>query len=301
MRKIIVRIGGGLGNQMFQYAYGKFLADAYNCKLILDTSPLLLDFIYCLMHCDFRFRRHYGLKPFSGPFNEHTLSFTMQLFSILMWIILQKGSSRIKKLALRTTGIVWTNILGGLPTMSHLSYLESSLTNGILCSGVPLDISLLPDRSVLRHYFAFPPINNADHTKLSDAIGDGEHWCSIHIRRSDYVLFCNQLDTSYHRAAIDHMRKNAKVNNWIFFSDDIEWCKQNFSDIKNAIFFTGDYKHPIEDLRFMSLCKHHIIANSTFSWWGAYLSDDTGVTIYPSSWYNADERATRIPKSWIAV
>ena len=83
--------------------------------------------------------------------------------------------------------------------------------------------------------------------------------------------------------------------------DDIEWCKKNFSDIPNAIFFTGDYKHPIEDLRFMSLCKHHIIANSTFSWWGAYLSDDTGVTIYPSSWYNADERATRIPKSWIAV
>ena len=85
------------------------------------------------------------------------------------------------------------------------------------------------------------------------------------------------------------------------FSDDIAWCKQHFAELPGVSFFDGDYLRPTEDLWFMTLCRHHIIANSTFSWWGAYLAEDKGITVYPTSWYTSKESNSRFPESWVAL
>ena len=292
-----------MGNQMFQCAFGRFLADTTQGELVIDKSPLWLDFLFCLLHGSFKFRRHYGLSAFSGPSKERQLSLLGQCGSLLLWVILRAFPSSMQRLVLNWTGITWSNVLGGIPTATHMprNYPTRRANSTLLASGVPLDIPLLPSRDRLREYFAFPPISNKELHKLATNIGEGRNWCSVHIRRSDYLSFGGELDTSYHRSAIEYVKSHAAVDHWLFFSDDIDWCRKTFSDILNALFFEGDYKNPIEDLRFMTLCRSHIIANSTLSWWGAYLAKEDDVTVYPASWYSAEESRTRFPTSWKSI
>lgn len=96
--------------------------------------------------------------------------------------------------------------------------------------------------------------------------------CSIHIRRGDYLTMPDwhyNLDIDYYYRAIG----NFKEETWfLVFSDDIEWCKENLSG-HNFVFIDGN--KDIFDLYLMSICKHNIIANSSFSWWGSYLNKNT--------------------------
>lgn len=302
MKKIVARIGGGLGNQMFQCAYGRFLADSCNSVLAIDRSPLILDYINCIFHCNFKYLRHYGLGAFPGPTGEMALSFPMQVLHLFIWLMLRVAGPRVRRRLLNLLRMEWTNIYGCLPSVTHMCgrhFGTDDIT--LLCSGMPLDIFLLPDRNKLRSYFSFPAIQGQDNMKLLSDIGDGDGWCSVHVRRSDYLLFGGELDMSYQRAAIAYVRAHANVGHWLFFSDDIKWCRANFADIENARFFDGDYRHPIEDLRFMTLCRSHIIANSTLSWWGAYLANEADVTVYPSSWYKPEDSHSRFPKSWVGI
>jgi hypothetical protein len=99
----------------------------------------------------------------------------------------------------------------------------------------------------------------------------------------------------YYRDAMSHFGKDRV---FAVFSDDIAWCKANLSS-GNFIFVEG--QHNFEDLFLMTLCKDHIIANSTFSWWGAWLNPSPGKTILaPARWSHLDTRDL-IPPSWIEV
>lgn len=103
---------------------------------------------------------------------------------------------------------------------------------------------------------------------------------SIHVRRSDYLSFPDHhpvLGEDYYRAALDSIGSFSEA---IVFSDDIEWCK-NIPLFKQFSFSLGD---PYSDLKLMSRCENHIIANSSFSWWGAWLSRSDNV-IAPKQWF----------------
>ena len=105
----------------------------------------------------------------------------------------------------------------------------------------------------------------------------------------------------YYEVAMEEMDKRVDSPKWIFFSDDIEWCKGQFSKTKNAIFIEGDWNKPVQDLILMSKCKHHIIANSTFSWWAAYIGNDSAITMYPGTWLDDCARTEIVPNEWIPV
>jgi hypothetical protein len=125
---------------------------------------------------------------------------------------------------------------------------------------------------------------------------------SLHIRRTDYLQNPNHtaLDLDYYQKALSHFDSNIPV---IVFSDDVEWCKEQdiFSDDRFMISESGD--HYI-DLCLMSLCSHHIIANSSFSWWGAWLSKSNQV-ITPSLWFGEgnQDKDTKdlIPSRWTKI
>jgi hypothetical protein len=107
---------------------------------------------------------------------------------------------------------------------------------------------------------------------------------SIHVRRGDYTLYPNHhpvCSDDYYQSAIGKF--DLKNSVFLVFSDDIEWCKKKFEG-DNFIF--SDTNNPYLDLAIMSICDHHIIANSSFSWWGAWLntSEDKKV-IAPSKWF----------------
>ena len=97
--------------------------------------------------------------------------------------------------------------------------------------------------------------------------------CAVHIRRGDYVKINGCIDVAYYEEAMEVMHEKKKGCVFVFFSDDIEWVKRHFSNSENTVFF--DEKKDISDLEefyIMSYCRNQIIANSSFSWWAAYLN-----------------------------
>jgi hypothetical protein len=120
---------------------------------------------------------------------------------------------------------------------------------------------------------------------------------SIHIRRGDYVgnsFYVDLMATDYYQKAMAEFPKGTQ---FLVFSDDIEWCQKQevFQKACNFSFSNTE----LEDLNEMMTCNGHIIANSTFSWWGAWLGK--GKVIAPKAWYADGVERTVCPKTWIRL
>ena len=127
-------------------------------------------------------------------------------------------------------------------------------------------------------------------------------YVSLHIRRGDYTKlsqYHHNIDLQYYLNAIDYFNGY----NFLVFSDDIDWCKDNFKG-DNFTFIEG--QDDVQDLYMMAECEHNVIANSTFSWWGAYLNTNPNkVVIYPDKWFgeaNSHLKSIDIfPDEWICL
>ena len=142
-----------------------------------------------------------------------------------------------------------------------------------------------------------------DYTKILfflESLPKNKDITSIHIRRGDYLKFPGIHDIcslEYYKNAMDIMVDN----NFIIVSDDMDWCREN---IKGENIYYSPFTDEIEDLLLISSCKNKIIANSSFSWWGAYLSDITSKVIAPKKWFGVSgpkEQNDIIPSSWIKI
>ncbi len=132
---------------------------------------------------------------------------------------------------------------------------------------------------------------------------------SLHIRRGDYVkdLKTNQhhgvCDLGYYRAAIDHMKTHLDTPTFFIFSDDIAWVKENL-DVTDATYVSNPSIPDYEELILMSMCQHNIIANSTFSWWAAYLNQYTQkIVIAPKQWTakKSSKELGILPATWLQL
>ena len=128
---------------------------------------------------------------------------------------------------------------------------------------------------------------------VQNALGDIllQNTCSISVRRGDYVNLQHihplQPD-NYWPSAQKTLEEKVNIDTYLIFSDDIEWCRSNKhlfnSTGKKVIFFNG--RHQFDDLVGITLCKHNIITNSTFSWWGAWLNKNVNkIVIMPKTWF----------------
>ena len=129
-------------------------------------------------------------------------------------------------------------------------------------------------------------IDNETNTRLlkkyENIINDDT--CSIHVRRGDYLGLPNHHPTQPIEYYTDAIKLIGEDKHYVIFSDDIKWCKENFSFLNNKTFISGNQDY--EDLYLMSMCKNNIIANSTFSWWGAWLNNNENKqVIIPSKWF----------------
>lgn len=118
---------------------------------------------------------------------------------------------------------------------------------------------------------------------------------AIHVRRGDYVdndFYVDLTNTNYYQDAMPEF-PDAK---FLVFSDDINWCKEQ-AIFKDCEFSEGNDE--IADMNLMASCEGHIIANSSYSWWGAYISPYTKKVVYPSRWYTDGMTRTKCPKEWI--
>ena len=159
----------------------------------------------------------------------------------------------------------------------------------------------------INNYFKFNCANKL--TKISEKIKNTNS-VSIHFRRGDYVnniktnTFHGLCGFNYYNNGIKFISKNISNPIYFVFSDDINWVKQNFKLNYPTIYIEDNKDY--EDMYLMSLCRHNIIANSTFSWWGAWLNKNPDkIVIAPQKWF-ADKVKNKntnkiIPKEWIRI
>jgi len=128
---------------------------------------------------------------------------------------------------------------------------------------------------------------------------------AVHVRRGDYLKYprFNVCTEAYYRKGIDYMKGVLDQPRFFFFSDDPDWCRRTFIG-EEFLFCEGASVHnPLLDMKLMSHCRHHILSNSSFSWWGAWLGTypDQKVVI-PEVWLNCEEDWSDIPcNGWIPL
>lgn len=162
------------------------------------------------------------------------------------------------------------------------------------------------NRSLILDLFSLPQEDldyiNSKYSKIME-----NKTISIHIRRGDYLKFQNHhplLTPEYYLKAINLILSKDKVNNYIVFSDDIEWCKSIFGDNEDIHYIENEPDYI--DLYLMSKCTHNIIANSTFSWWGAWLNQTPNkIVVAPNTWFGSARKdldtSDLLPKNWIKL
>jgi hypothetical protein len=288
MKKITVKLKGGLGNQMFQYAFGRSLSHKNNSRLVLDINFLLVQ----SRKKGFTLRQ-YSLSSFNIIENKTLLS---KLAEISLPKLLLKINNKLVKIKnkLKLEKIIYEN-----------NYLNNNLNNKrIYLDGYWQEETYFKEieNIIIKEFTLKKTSKTAE--KIKNLIKGKNNPISIHIRRGDYVSNPKIL-SQFGLCSIDYYKKaikylNEKVDNPTFFvfSDDINWAKQNLK-IKNTFFISNPKINEAEDIMLMSQCKHHIIANSSFSWWGAWLSNNSDkIVIAPNKWFNQDPNKNIVPKNW---
>jgi len=287
----IVKVLGGLGNQMFQFALYKALQKQH------PEERVLLD-----LHCFNGYHKHRGFEigsVFGAPYEEATLKEVARLAypypNYQCWRI----GSRI--LPVRKT------MLKEKPNFT-LEPLALTRPNRTYYDGYWQHEDYFKHiREEILTTFAFPAFN--DERNIATAqLAASTNSCSIHIRRGDYLtdpLRKGTTNGNYVIAAIKKMQQEIMPEKWLIFSDDIAWCQKHLAstlDATNTIYVdwnTG--ANSIHDMHLMAHCRHHIIANSSFSWWGAWLSQQEGVTIAPANWMSLNNVCSPVPDNWIKI
>ncbi|HAO65044.1 TPA: alpha-1,2-fucosyltransferase [Candidatus Taylorbacteria bacterium] len=284
---IISHLGGGLGNQIFQYAIGRKLSIKNNDTLKLDISAYTE-----------KNPRAYGLAHFKIVENIATpeeIKRTKLPFGILSRLyrafkarILKIRNVRYKPRVLNKTGNVYLS--GFWQSEKYFSDIADTIRNDLT----------LKDRMASAASFAAEAIQK---TPVS---------VSVHVRRTDYVSdkYFVTCSPEYYQTAISRLSKQlpggqADQIQLFIFSDDIEWVKQNMHfDYPITYISNPSIIQDYEELVLMSKCSHHIIANSSFSWWGAWLNPNPNkIVIAPSKWFNTNPSTYRdvVPYSWIKI
>lgn len=275
---IIVRIFGGLGNQMFQHAAGTALAMHRECELKWDLSAFENNHI----HQGFELRRVFGLNVSEATDKDYRL--------VLGW----RGGIQARKL-LTHDRLAWarpkTYVL-----QPHFQYWDEfcALPNQVYLDGYwQTERYFKAIASSILDRFSFAPQLAGRNQQIANAI-ESCNAVSVHVRRGDYVTnpVANQFHgcclPEYYKLAIEVMHGHVKDPHFFVFSDDLEWVKSNLV-MPSCCTFVDQNKgvESYNDMRLMSLCKHHIIANSSFSWWGAWLGRHLGkIVIAPKRWFH---------------
>lgn len=290
---IIVKLMGGLGNQMFQYAFGRALSIKHNQKLILDID----EFSTCESR-DFELNKY----NISGKIFTRKEKTNLKILNpkSLFFKLLKKLNltSLIPNYYLEKTLVYHEDIL----TLDNM-YFDGYFQNEKYFKSIRNE--LLNDFKITEDITAYTK-------EVKKLIKSSDKSVSLHIRRGDYVSnsrinnIHGTCSLEYYTKAIEYIKTQIGEINIFIFSDDISWVKENLHH-KN-IYFVESYNNriPHEDIYLMSLCSHHIIANSSFSWWGAWLNqNENKIVIAPKRWFNDKKMEKQaqdiVPRDWIRI
>lgn len=268
---IIVRLVGGLGNQLFQYARARHSAEINKTNLKLDLSEF----------------ETYELHRYS-----------LSHFNIIESIATEND--------LRATNEFKERHF-------HFDADYKSIGDGVLLKGYWQSEKYFIDISdIIKNELQLNTAMSARGNEISMLIEDSNS-VSLHIRRCDYKQgsysdqILDALSIDYYIRAIKKLGAEEKNLKFFVFSDDPQWVKNNLKLECPVVYVDHNTAETnYEDLYLMSLCKHNIIANSSFSWWGAWLNNNPAKKVYaPKRWFNSNVRNIDekdvIPEAWIKV
>lgn len=292
---IIVRLVGGLGNQMFQYAAGRRLAHVHQAELKLDL----------------------------GWFNEIAASDTRREYELAVFNLQPHfaTSEEVAKFRKSPSFMSVLNVLGRLFPFGGQQHIKEkhfhfdpailSLPDNVYLDGYwqspkyfrDIEETIIKEFTIATEYTEF-------NKRIAESIARTES-VSVHVRRGDYIS--NPVTSQYHgictldyyHAAVETISSRIRAPHFFLFSDDPDWVKKHLSSVHPMTIV--DHNGPsraYEDMRLMSLCKNHIIANSSFSWWGAWLSRSSRkIVIAPRRWFGKDNMNTDdlLPEHWLRM
>lgn len=285
-RKVnLVQINGGLGNQMFQYAYYRYLKQFDNIfnMTMLDLSAIV------------NYNRHNGWelhKVFNCDINALDNNKIETIKS-------QTGFLRNFKILYepKETFFQLPKYKGSKKYRFHYGYWQNEGYIKPIADRVKSDFKF--DSTKL----------SLENRRIEEQILSGQS-VAIHIRRGDYVslpaaaaLHGGLCTLDYYKRAIayvqDHLRETI---NFYLFSDDTEWVEENFNLPNQTIISHNFGENSWQDMYLISKCKHQIIANSSFSWWGAWLNNNPEkIVIAPKRWLNNHIETDIVPTNWIKL
>lgn len=271
---MIVRLSGGLGNQFFQYAFGRAYAEKTGEELSLDTWSFYRDKL-----------RNYELDNYN--IKKGKKRFWRRVFCNIVWEL--------------KTHIGHTGRLEKLVKMEcekENFLLQEIETKDAYAVGYWHNVQYLKkiQDMLVEEFHYIGELTTTQRTLIAEM--QKEKAVAMHIRRGDYLseacskIYVN-LEKDYYKKALEYiMTTKTNVGRIYVFSDDIAWCKAEYKDLENAVFIDETIStNQYTDMELMQNCAYFIIANSTFSWWASWLSQSEGkVIVAPKNWYVNNEK-----------
>lgn len=276
---VIAKLYGGLGNQMYQYATAVALAERLRTKAYMD-----LDWFEEVKKDPELTLRWYELDGFGIA--PKTPGFIARM-----------------NLKLNPPTVFKEDFFGYLPQFEQLS-------GNVILDGYWQSYKYFEaHKDAVVNTFSFLKLEDPEGIKVLSRI-QSQNSIALHVRRGDYNTkrgrdFHGLIPMSYYQKAAADITKKVKSPTFFVFSDEIDWCKQNIKLDHPTVFVDSNTPRTgVEDMRLMAACKHAIIANSSFSWWAAWLSETPDKIIYaPTAWFKGAEHEIddRLPSSWIKI
>jgi len=286
---------GGLGNQLFQYAAAKRIA-------VVNNSPLKLDIAEYQENSSRQFQLN-NFNIIAGIASPENLSYFYRYRGLNLKAIslnfIQNFLPYSKRIYIKEPSFEFNpRVL----TVSKNAYLEGYWQSERYFKDI---------EDIIRQEFTLKkPLLSSKNPRIALEMKNYPS-VSVHIRRKDYLTpklskIFHVCPSEYYYSAIDSIKKRLKNPVFFVFADDINWAKESLAKFPEKIVFVSDQNinKDYEELHLMSQCKHNIIANSSFSWWGAWLNKNPEkIVIAPKNWFKDNSKNTKdlIPEGWIKL
>ncbi len=287
----IVNLLGGLGNQMFEYAMYLALKDAHPEE---EIKVCTRSFRGYGLHNGLELQRIFGVEmPEASLWALAKLAYPF--FNYKTWQVVFHFLPRRRSM---TVGL----------TKTPFDFSEVSRNDSVFFDGHWQNEKYFNHiRSKVIKEFTFPVFIEKHNEQIAGKLLK-RNSVSIHIRRGDYLkepIWC-VCTPEYYFKGIEYLKEKGNIDLLCVFSDDIPWCKDNLGELAENIeieyvdWNKGDQS--FRDMQLMTYCKHNIIANSSFSWWGAWLGQREGkIVIAPKVWCNKVIANDPICENWIRL
>ena len=293
---ILTRLNGGLGNQLFQYAMGRRTADANRQTLKLDTDK----FATCTLR---EYRLHH--LNIQAPIAEHRDKRRLHILRrqdplALLHALRDKLRPPHRRRTIRESTF---RFQPALLNINGPAYLDGDWQSPRYFQDA--------EANIRREFTLRDPLNEQNHAAEQTIRNTPDSIC-VHIRRGDLYTdpatnhAHGTLPTGYYDQAIRQLARDLQAPTLFLFSDDPAWAMQNLPG-QGLPIHPVDHNGPDKDyadLHLMSQCQHHIIANSTFSWWAAWLAEHPGKQVlHPTPWFRNSPHDTTdlFPSTWKSI